>query len=145
VFPCSSCIFFLDSPRIGKRDSRNPDRCFRGEKFAGETLLNQLRQSTDVILVGVGYHDNINLGGIKREGRVVSIAQFAIPLKNAAINQNLLAVGLNQMARTGNRVRGAAEFNGSVHAPFLPVKIARTDICIQKSQIFLRFLANRSR
>ena len=82
-----------------------------GEDRAAETARHQLRDAADVVDVRVAGHQRIDRLGIEREGFEVRRLHLAAALLHAAIEQDALAGGLDQVHGSGHLPGGAVEMD----------------------------------
>ena len=65
-------------------------------------LLNECRQQTDVIDMGMGQKDEIHLGGLDRP--IFNGNGCIVPLRDPAVNEDVMPPNLHQPARPGDAI-----------------------------------------
>ena len=101
-------IFFLQLGRIQQDDSGNFRRGVSAIDFAFKSLLDQLRQETAMIQVGMSQQDGIDTLGRHRKRLPVSIPKMPF-LIESAIDEKPCTVGLEKMTRARHVLSGAEE------------------------------------
>ena len=100
-------VFFLELRGVGEHDARELGRRRRAEDAAAEALRHEPRQVAAVIEVRVREHDRVDRVGADRQRLPVALAQLLQSLKQPAVDEHAMAVGVEQMLRTGDGARGA--------------------------------------
>ena len=88
---------------------------FEDPRVAAETLAAEVGQIAAVIDVGMAQQDRVNLLGVKGKLAVALDGFRALALEQAALQQQLLTVELEQKHRAGGRAGGAQEVDS--HPP----------------------------
>jgi len=78
-----------------------------GDDRAAEAVAHQSRQVTGVIEVSVGDDDGVDTRRVDGQWRPVQLAQVLHALEQAAVHQDSLAFGFQEMFGAGDRVRRA--------------------------------------
>ncbi len=103
-------FLFMNVGTVPQHDSQQV-RCGIGTiDRAPVSPLYQQGQPTAVVDVGMAQNDIINFFRIKGKGFSVQGLQRLVSLELAAVDEELMAVGGNQMTRTGNTGCSATEF-----------------------------------
>ena len=74
---------------------------------APEAVLDEPGQVADVVDVGVGQRDGVDLRRVDRQPIPVPESKLLQPLVETAVDEELLATRLDQELRAGDRPRGA--------------------------------------
>ena len=72
-------------------------------------MLDDARQVTDVIKMGVGEHHGVERLHIEGNGPPVAFAEFLEALEEAAVDEDVGAVGFEEILRPGDGARGAVK------------------------------------
>ena len=85
---------------------------------ARKALLDELRQKTAVIDMGMSENDGVDSGGVERKRPIVQLALRLRPLKEPAIDQDSRAGGFDLVAGAGHAARRPVELQQGLHLLF---------------------------
>src|SRR5579863_3485642 len=83
--------------------------CAGGDDLTPESPLHEQRQASAVVKMGMRQQNEIDLACVEAERSGVFLVEFAATLQHAAVNQNLLAGGLKQVAGAGDVAVGTVK------------------------------------
>ena len=118
AFPLEIGVFFIDFGAVLQDDLGDVRRGPRAVDRAVEALRDETRQEAAMVQMGVRQNDGVQFRGRKFEIRPVAFLQVVFLIK-AAIDENVFAVGLQEVLRTGYVLRGSEEAEMELHGRFL--------------------------
>ena len=89
-----------------------------GDDLAAEAALVKQRDAPAMVEMGVGQQQRVDRRRVEAERRRVFVVEVAAALEEAAVDENALAAGLDEMARAGDVAIGAVE--GDLHVAIAP-------------------------
>ena len=102
-------VLFLQPGRVGKHQLAQIGRARRAEHAAVIPVGDEPRQVAGVIEVRVRQNGRREVGRIDRQRLPIAQPQLLETLKQPAIDQDLVAAGLEQILGAGHRARGPQE------------------------------------
>ena len=99
-------FLFLQVRAVGQQQLAEFARGLGTQDLAREALLDQGRKIAGVVQMGMGEQHRIDRGRLDGKLRPVALAQLLVALEQAAIDQDALASGLDQVTRTGDGAGG---------------------------------------
>lgn len=97
---------FLEKVRtVGKQERTQFRRAEAAHHFTPEAVLEEGRNVTGMVEMGVGEEDQIDRVGRNRKIRTIAQPEFFVSLKQTTIDEDAAACGFDQVARTGDRPR----------------------------------------
>ena len=102
-------LLFLQMGGVEHHQPRQFARRAGGDDLAAEAALVQQRNASAMIEMRVCEQQRVNRRGVEAERRSVLVVEVAAALEEAAIDENALAAGLDEMARAGDVAVGAVE------------------------------------
>ena len=112
-------VFFLDVAAVGQQDLRQIARGRRGPHLAVKSLLGQQGQVAAVVQVRVGQQHGADVVGQHRQRVAVAQAQLLVALEQTAVDQQALAVVLDQVLGAGDGAGAAEKSDVYAHAGHL--------------------------
>ena len=113
-------VFFLQMGGVEHHQPREFARRAGGDDLAAEAALVQQRHAPAMVEVGVGQQQYVDRRRVEAERRGVFVVEVAAALEEAAVDEDALAAGLDQVARAGDVAIGAVERN--LHVALSPVQ-----------------------
>jgi hypothetical protein len=84
-------------------------RCGGGDDLAPEAPFHEEREAAAVVEVRMGEEEEIDAGGVEAERLRVFFDKLALPLEEAAVDENTLPSAFDQVAGTGDIMVGTVE------------------------------------
>ena len=115
----------LKPRRVGQNQLAESGGSRRAENAAGEPIGHEARQQARMIEVRVGEDDRCDGAGVHRQPGPVALAERLEPLEHAAVDENAMCVGLEQVLRPGDG-SGRPQEREAGHQP---LSILRSTVC----------------
>src|SRR5579884_217656 len=102
-------VFFLQVTGIGQKDAAQFDRCLGGVDLTAKPAFHQARNPSGMIEMSMGKNNGVD--GACRNGQVLPIVltPLFLPLKEAAIYQNLNTIARAAITRGVDEVLGTGD------------------------------------
>ena len=102
-------LLLLQAGGVEQHQSRQLERWRGADDLTLETALDQQRNASAVVEMGVGQQQVVDAGGIEAEGGRVLFIEFPPALVHAAVDENPLAGAFDHVAGAGDALIGAVE------------------------------------
>src|SRR5690606_27870937 len=97
---------------VGQQQAAQGDAAASAMDASAKSLLDQGGQVARMVQVGVGQDHRVDRRRFDRKRSPVTVAQLLVALEQAAVDEQAMAVGLDQVARAGDGARGTEELEG---------------------------------